>query len=895
MKGSVVDQTGGGVAGSRINLLNAGGRTIQAVEVTHDGSFSLPALAKGSYTLLVEAPGFEPKQVVLTIPPKQNDPLRITLGIAELSTQVTVTASRGLAEDTTDSARLVTVRTRDVFGAVPNMTIGHALDASPGVMLQQTAPGQVSPHLRGLTGYQTLLLADSIRFNTSLFRSGPNQYLSFLEPGAVQGVEAVLGPTATTFGSDAMGGAINVLSLSPHYADSPKWEFHGELRGMGGYADASAAGDTHVMASTRRVSLAFGGAMRRFNNLRPGEGLDSRNAFQRFLGTSPDLARSLMGDRVPDTGLTQYGGDTKLAFRLGDDQNLTIRYVYDGIKGERPYRDRLGGAGRVVSDFNPQRLNFGYVRYDRQRLGFLDSLSGTFSVNSQRDGTHRGGLRFTDVITRDDSRVDAYGYSAQGSTHIRTRQALIFGGEYYDEHITSYRFLLNPATRARTQDRPLYPNGSRYGATGAFLQDNLEFLRGRVRAMFGLRYTGNRFRAFADRNIDGSGRPLGVIDSSRRFHDLTFNGSMVVGLTQSVAVTGVVGRGFRAPNAFDLSSIGLTTLGYDVPIAAVIEAGGLAGLDSSDNPLPRTRPLSVLKAETLYSYELGLRYKGRRIFATAHVFDAELYDPIVARTVLFRAGSAPARLAGVNVAPIAQTPAQAAAGVVSVATPFSPRSVKAAINDGQSKYYGTEALLQAVLTSRWSLDANYSFMAGRELYPNRPARRLPPQAGLLTIRYARSRYWAAADFRATGAQRRLSGADIDDERIGASRRRTDIRDFFNSDNVRPYLAAGADGRFGTADDLFRPTNETLLQIQDRVLPLNTVVNGVRVASDAVRIPFHRETAGWATLGFRSGLRIGERSNVFAGVSNVFDKSYRMHGSGIDAPGVNVFFGFKLAF
>jgi iron complex outermembrane receptor protein len=122
-------------------------------------------------------------------------------------------------------------------------------------------------------------------------------------------------------------------------------------------------------------------------------------------------------------------------------------------------------------------------------------------------------------------------------------------------------------------------------------------------------------------------------------------------------------------------------------------------------------------------------------------------------------------------------------------------------------------------------------------------------------------------FRASGAQSRLSGGDIDDERIGASRRRIDIADFFNG---------------GRAPNI----GETLQQIQDRVLP------GI---ANATRVPLYNSTAGWATLEIRGWLPISERWSLYGGIANLTDRNYRIHGSGIDAPGFNASLGARLTF
>ncbi|HEV2446353.1 MAG TPA: TonB-dependent receptor, partial [Candidatus Sulfopaludibacter sp.] len=238
-----------------------------------------------------------------------------------------------------------------------------------------------------------------------------------------------------------------------------------------------------------------------------------------------------------------------------------------------------------------------------------------------------------------------------------------------------------------------------------------------------------------------------------------------------------------------------------------------------------------------------------------------------------------------------------AAGVVAVVTSLTPRAVHTAINDGKTRYFGTDDLVRVRLSPRWTVEANYSFLGGLDLNPVRPTRRLPPQEGAVRVRYAPSgrRLWVELAMRLAGPQNRLNGGDIDDDRIGGSRRRSDIASFFRSYSVAPFLAPGADGRLGTADDVFAPTGETLLQIQNRVLPLNTTINGVFVSGDGIRVPLYPNVPGWTAINVRGGYPLSERMSLMFGVNNLLDHNYRAIGSGLDAPGANVYAGLRCSF
>ena len=748
------------------------------------------------------------------------------------ASRVTVTAVRGAAVDTADSPQV------NLVGERSGPTVAHALEGQPNVHLQQTGPGQVSPFLRGLTGYQVLNLVDGVRFNNSTFRSGPNQYLAYLEPSQADHVEAMLGPSGTQYGSDGLGGTIQMLSRPNRFTDVPRWA--GRLNLDGHSADLSGALAGEIAHSSAKVFVLLGGAGSRRNDLRAGGGYDSHNVLTRLYGFDREQVKSLLGSRLPDTAYSQAGAHGKFAFRPSATESLTGWYQRGELWGVRNYKDLWGGLGRLTSELTPQLLDLAYVRYEKVQAGLFDTLSARFSINSQRDGVVRQNLRATDPVTREFNRVNAYGYAGQGVTHVGSHTLVTFGGELYDERIRSRRTVNNLAVR------PLYPDNSSYRSGGVFAQGTTE-LPARLRLGYGLRYTR-------------------ITYTDLTFADWTGHGSLSYRITPSLGLHVTGSRGFRAPNLNDLGSIGLNDLGYEIPVVEALAARPLLADSAGEGALSKGSAARALGVETLRNLEAGVQWRSTRHSGRVQFFDSALSDPIARRTLLFPANAVPTALAGIAVSPIAPTAAQRAQGVVTVATGFDPRAVKAFVNDGAARYWGLESLWRTDFGSRWRLTANYSYLLGRDLYPNRNIRRLPPQQGELALRYGR-RWWVEGVVRASGAQERLNGGDIDDERIGGSRRRSDIADFFNGARA-PRLG------------------ETLQQIQNRVLP------GV---AESVRVPLYSNTPGWATVELRGMLPLGERWTFYGGISNLADRNFRIHGSGIDAPGFNASVGARLTF
>jgi len=105
------------------------------------------------------------------------------------------------------------VLTSEEMDQKQHRTVADALTEIPGVDVRRTGgPGAVtSVFLRGMDSDHTLVLIDGIEFNDP---SSPNRaaFLDHLTLDNVERIEVLRGPQSTLYGSDAIGGVINIIS-----------------------------------------------------------------------------------------------------------------------------------------------------------------------------------------------------------------------------------------------------------------------------------------------------------------------------------------------------------------------------------------------------------------------------------------------------------------------------------------------------------------------------------------------------------------------------------------------------------------------------------------------------------------------------------------------------------
>ena len=94
-------------------------------------------------------------------------------------------------------------------------TSADILLLTDGVTIQKSQGGGGSPIIRGFEANRILLMIDGVRMNNAIYRNGHVQNSLTVDPFIIEDFNIIYGPSAVTYGSDAIGGVINYITTEP--------------------------------------------------------------------------------------------------------------------------------------------------------------------------------------------------------------------------------------------------------------------------------------------------------------------------------------------------------------------------------------------------------------------------------------------------------------------------------------------------------------------------------------------------------------------------------------------------------------------------------------------------------------------------------------------------------
>jgi hemoglobin/transferrin/lactoferrin receptor protein len=553
-----------------------------------------------------------------------------------------------------------------------------------GVYVQQTTPGQATPIIRGLIGSSVLTLVDGMRLNNAFFRPSPTQYLALVDPNIVDRLEIVRGPGSTLYGSDALGGVLNILTHVPRF-EWDAWRTNGKVLAQFGSADISGGGRMMVEGGKRGIGFSGGITYRNIGDLRGG---------------------GAIGTQEP-SDYSSYAADGTV-FVERDRQDFFLNAQYLRQPKTPRYDEVTTGFGQTQPSssrffFEPNDRLFVHGRYRLYHpVSFVDRIEVHASYQQVNDD--RRAMDFGSTIEqRERNRSDLIGFTTQMTTEWPRSMTLTYGTEAYFDTVRSSRLGTDSLTGTINRLQSRFASGSSMNTWAVYVQGEWH-LHPRLTAIAGGRIS------YFDVDIPQADRQVGTA-----FHVVTPTGNLglIFHLTETVNLVSNIGRGFRVPNVFDLSTLG-------------------------DRPGNRFNlPNPSLGPEQIYSGDVGVKVASSRLTGEAFVFYSFIPDKIET---------------------------QPTGG-----TTTSGQQIVQNENTNQVTIVGIEAGGRYRVMDQWDLVAGMTLTHGEEEFADgrkAPASLIPPINGLFGSLYRFSpNLWVESFVRVALRQDRLSERDSSDPRI----------------------------------------------------------------------------------------------------------------------------------
>ena len=509
---------------------------------------------------------------------------------------ITVTATRTPQQVFQTANPVFVIDTARIRRQTPN-TAADLFRFLPGLDISGVGPNQTRPIIRGQRGQRILLLENGLRLNNARRQVDFGEIPALVDVTRIDRVEVVRGPLSVLYGTDAIGGAVNLIKRT--YPGAASEGLHGQVAFL-------ASGRDDQVRPTGAIAWRGGKV--------------GVQASATYRDAQPYTAPSgTFGNITLPTETTVFEtGVQDESYRLGVGVDLSARHA---VYGEASYyKARDAGFGRIDEAllgpgspliqilYPDQQVSRFTLGYDGKGLdwGIADRVGvKAYYGRNQRNldinvfipfgpgaGLAMTQKNFTDVKTT--------GARLEAMKVIGGRHLLTYGLDFFQDHSdnTDVRTttFIGGGPPPSMDATPSVPNAT-YRSAGAFVQGEFH-IGNRFTTVLGVR--GQEVRA---KTRETPGLSLAPIESVDR--TVVGSANLLFSLTRELNLIGAVGRGFRAPNITELFFNGFTPEGQAFQ-----------------------QPNPDLQAETSVNVDVGFKWRRRNLYVEAFAYQNTIRNGI---------------------------------------------------------------------------------------------------------------------------------------------------------------------------------------------------------------------------------------------------------------------------
>ncbi len=319
--------------------------------------------------------------------------------VADRLTGPDIIVAAGVPQYAREVGQAVTVITRAEIEQRQAISIADLLATTPGVTVTRNGPigGFTALRIRGAEGEQTLTIIDGVRVNDPSSPGGGFDFANLLA-GSVDRVEVLRGPNAVPWGSQALGGVVNIVTATPSY-------------GVQGRGNVEYGSNDSLFANA-----AISGANDRFSGALTAGYLRSDGISAAASGTEPD-------------GYRQYGASGRVGVTIAEGIGIDLRGYYAHSRVE-------------LDGFPPPNYSFA----DDPEYSTTQEIYGYVGAHADlADGRFKNRVAFTIADINRDNFDPTYGsavsffargrtqrYEYQGDFRVVDQLRLVAGAEHED-------------------------------------------------------------------------------------------------------------------------------------------------------------------------------------------------------------------------------------------------------------------------------------------------------------------------------------------------------------------------------------------------------------------------------------------------------------------------------